>query len=122
MFIIRWLLGRIILLVDFLTSPKKPNLTAQQQQSIAEQVSNLSLYQLAACPFCVKVRRALKRQGIELPIVDIKANHGAPREELVQGGGKATVPCLRIDNGSDGVTWMYESKDIINYLSNTIRS
>ena len=122
MFIIRWLLGRIILLVDFLTSPKKPSLTDQQQQSIAEQVSHLSLYQLTACPFCVKVRRALKRQGIELPLVDIKANQGAPREELVQGGGKATVPCLRIDNGSDGVTWMYESKDIIDYLSSTIRS
>ncbi|WP_286266185.1 glutaredoxin family protein [Thalassotalea atypica] len=122
MFIIRWLLGRIILLIDFITSPKKPQLSAEQKQSIAEQVSHLSLYQLAACPFCVKVRRALKRQGIEMPIVDIKANQGAPREELLKGGGKAKVPCLRIDNGKEGVTWMYESNDIINYLSTTIRS
>lgn len=121
MFVIRWLLGRIILLINFITSPRSPKLTVQQQQDIADKVSHISLYQLAACPFCVKVRRAMKRQGIQLPLVDIKAEQGRFREELIQGGGTAKVPCLKIDNGAQGVTWMYESNDIISYLEKTIR-
>lgn len=121
MFVIRWVLGRIILLINFITSPRAPKLTVQQQQAIADKVSHISLYQLAACPFCVKVRRAMKRQGIQLPLVDIKAEQGRYREELIQGGGAAKVPCLKIDNGADGITWMYESNDIISYLEKTIR-
>jgi len=36
---------------------------------------------------------------------------------LIEGGGKTQVPCLRIE-GSDGeVQWMYESDDIIRFLS-----
>jgi glutathione S-transferase len=33
----------------------------------------------------------------------------------VQGGGRATVPCLKIRRG-DEVEWLYESRDIIDYL------
>jgi len=122
MFIIRWILGRIILVIDFMTSPRSPKLTAEQQQQIAEQMENISLYQLQACPFCVKVRRALKRQGVKLPLVDIKTQQGKFREELIQGGGKATVPCLKIDNGDEGINWLYESKDIINYIENRVQA
>jgi glutathione S-transferase len=36
--------------------------------------------------------------------------------ELLKGGGKGQVPCLRIE--SQGQTeWMFESDAIINYLS-----
>lgn len=121
MFIIRWILGRIILVVDFITRPKAPKLSVQQQQLINDSVKHISLYQLAACPFCVKVRRAMRRQGINLPLVDIKSAQGQYREELVQGGGAAKVPCLKIDNGDQGVTWMYESNDIIKYLESAAK-
>ncbi len=36
---------------------------------------------------------------------------------LMQGGGKTQVPCLRIENEQGEVQWMYESNDIIEYLS-----
>ena len=96
MFVIRWLLGRIILLINFITSPRSPKLTVQQQQDIADKVSHISLYQLAACPFCVKVRRAMKRQGIQLPLVDIKAEQGRFREELIQATAVlvAQIECI----------------------------
>ena len=42
-------------------------------------------------------------------------NDELARQELLQGGGKAVVPCLRIKNG-DSVDWLYESMDIIRYL------
>jgi glutathione S-transferase len=38
------------------------------------------------------------------------------RQDLIQGGGKATVPCLRIKDESGNVQWMYESGDIAQYL------
>ncbi|MFD2168071.1 glutaredoxin family protein [Thalassotalea euphylliae] len=116
MFIIRWILGRIILLVNFLTMPRGPKLSAEQKQIMSEKTQHLSLYQLTACPFCVKVRRAMKREGIELELRNIKDTNSNYREQLMQGGGKPTVPCLRIEKGDDEVEWLYESNDIISYL------
>ena len=75
----------------------------------------LTLYQFTTCPFCLRVRHAAKTLGLNLPIKNVRKDHQA-REELISGGGKSTVPCLRID-GNDGDTiWMYESHDIVTYL------
>ena len=38
------------------------------------------------------------------------------KHELVNGGGKLKVPCLKIIDSSGDVNWMYESKAIIRYL------
>lgn len=116
MFIIRWLLGRIILTFNFIFSPSSPKLTDEQIKLLAEKTAHLSLYQLPSCPFCVKVRRAMKRQGIQLVLRNINQNNY--REELINQGGKRTVPCLRIEHDSDTTEWLYESSDIIKYLSN----
>jgi len=45
---------------------------------------------------------------------DILQN-SAYRSELINGGGKPQVPCLRIEEDGQ-VSWLYESKDIIRYL------
>ena len=39
------------------------------------------------------------------------------RDELVAGGGRATVPCLRIEQPDGTYEWMYESRDIVAYLA-----
>lgn len=96
--------------------PKSPKLSAEQQQVIADKTKHLSLYQLPACPFCVKVRRTMKREGIELPLRNIKDKQTNYRQELIQQGGKATVPCLRIEHSDAKVEWLYESSDIVDYL------
>ena len=116
MSVIRWVLGQIILLVNFLTSPKSPKLSAQEQVKLNKKTQHLSLYQLPACPFCVKVRRAMKRQGLELELRNIKDKSSDYKNELVSFGGKPTVPCLRIEHSEDHVEWLYESNDIIEYL------
>ena len=73
------------------------------------------LYQYESCPYCRRVRQFLDDAGIDVELRDILRNPDA-RRELVQGGGRSTVPCLKIER--DGhVTWMYESRDIIDYLS-----
>lgn len=53
--------------------------------------------------------------GAEIPLRDIHADP-ADRAALVEGGGKAQVPCLRIEGPGGDVRWMYESGDILAYL------
>ena len=115
MAVIRWVLGRIILLLDFLFSPKGIKRDVQVQNDVDRETAKLSLYQYAACPFCVKVRRAMKRNSLTVETKDAKRNPQFAKE-LVEGGGNLKVPCLRIEDNEGAVTWMYESSDIIEYL------
>lgn len=112
---IRWILSKIILFLDWLTSPKKPIHSAERQAELDAQTANMSIYQYAACPFCVKTRRAIKRLGLNMELRDAK-NDPQYRLELERQGGKQQVPCLRIEE-PDGITWMYESSDIVAYLN-----
>jgi len=114
MFIIRWVLGRIILLLNFIFTPKKLKREIQEQTKIDEQTKNMQLYQYKACPFCVKIRREMRRQGLNINTIDAKqAEHKAVLENQ---GGKLKVPCLRIEENNQ-VTWLYESSDIIAHLN-----
>lgn len=113
--LIRFILGKLILFLDWAFTPRSITRDAAQQALIDGQTSSLTLYQYQACPFCVKVRRAMKRQGLSIETRDVKRNDAA-RDELLAGGGDLKVPCLKIGEGESGVQWMYESKDIIGYL------
>lgn len=114
MFVVRWILGRIILLLNFIFSPKKRQRPESEQVKIDMQTQNLSLYQYNACPFCVKVRREMRRQNLNIALVDAKQDNN--KQALLIQGGKLQVPCLKINN--DGKTeWLYESKAIMNYLN-----
>ena len=113
--LIRVLLGAIILLIDWATTPRSIKRDAQTQSQIDEQARSLTLYPFKACPFCVKVRRAMKRHSLNIELKDAKRCLNS-RQELLSGGGKIKTPCLRIENASGETTWMYESNDIIAYL------
>ncbi|MCW8916032.1 MAG: glutaredoxin [Magnetovibrio sp.] len=113
--LVRWLLGRLILAVNFLTSPKPIVREQQEQEAIDAITANMSLYQFNACPFCVKVRRQLKKHALNIELRDAQ-NNVAFKEELTIEGGKHKVPCLRIENGPQNVKWLYESSDIISFL------
>lgn len=73
-----------------------------------------TLYHFPSCGFCARVRRFLEESGLEM---DMRNIHADPQAlyDLRNGGGSTTVPCLRIQKGSD-VRWLYESLDIIEYL------
>jgi len=116
--IIRWFVGKIILALDAIFSPKVRELTMAQQKKINEASGNLALYQFEACPFCVKVRRVMKAEGIHIPLIDSTTEPG--RGELLKGGGKLQAPCLKITKKDGTAEWMYESNDIISYLKNTV--
>jgi glutaredoxin len=113
--IVRWFLGNLILFIDFITTPRGVKRSPEAQAQVDQQTRMLALYQFHACPFCVKVRRAMKRYGLNIELRDAK-NNSMYREELEKEGGRIKVPCLRITNDDGSVSWMYESSDIIRYL------
>ncbi|MCW8944521.1 MAG: glutathione S-transferase N-terminal domain-containing protein [Sedimenticola sp.] len=115
MAIIRWILGRLILLIDALTSPKGVTRPADEQSKLDKQTARLALYQFKACPFCVKVRRFLKQHSLTIETRDAKGNP-LFRDELLKGGGEIKVPCLRIEDEQGEIKWMYESTEIMKYL------
>lgn len=62
----------------------------------------------------MKVRRSAHKLNLPLEYRNVQKNEQY-REELEQGGGKAQVPCLRIDR-DDETEWLYESDDIVEFL------
>ena len=115
--LIRWGLGRIILLVDALTPPTPVIREPGRQREIDELTSSMAIYQFETCPFCVKVRRELRRQSLNIELRDAK-NDLDIKAELVREGGRRKVPCLRTDNPDGSIDWLYESNDIIVHLQN----
>ena len=118
--IIRWILGRIILILDFITRPKKIKREVSEQKKYDELFKNHSIYQFHTCPFCVKVRRYLRKNSLNIEMRDARNNKDF-RGELKKYGGKIQVPCLRIEE-KNNIKWLYESKDIIDYFEKKIKS
>ncbi|MFD2230133.1 glutathione S-transferase N-terminal domain-containing protein [Alkalimarinus sediminis] len=118
MAVVRWILGRLILTLNWLFTPRGIKRSAEDQSAVDAKTANLSLYQYEACPFCVKVRRAMKRNSLKVEIRDAKRNE-TYKSELLEQGGKLKVPCLRIEENGE-TRWMYESSDIINFLEQNI--
>jgi glutaredoxin len=112
---IRLILGPIILFVDWLTTPKGMDRDAMAQQAVNTATQRLTLYQFKTCPFCMRVRRASKRLALNIERCDAQHNAIA-RQELHQATGKTQVPCLRIVETDGKVTWMHDSRVIIQYL------
>lgn len=113
--LVRNVLGAVIVLLDRVSRPRALQRSPADQQRVQSAMDGLSLYQLRACPFCVKTRRAIHSLGVDIELRDINKD-SKYREQLHQGGGQVKVPCLRIEDNSN-VRWMYESDDIIAYLN-----
>ena len=113
--ILRWPLGQIIILFDWLTRPARPDLSPEQQQALDAQSTDLKLYQFKQCPFCVKTRRAIRRLGLNIETRDARYDDHW-KAELIDQGGRYQVPCLRIDKDDESTEWIYESNNIIRYL------
>ncbi len=112
---VRIALHPVMLLWEVLTTPKGLVRSVEKQQWVDQQCLQLALYQFKTCPFCIKVRREIKRLSLTIELHDAQHNHQT-RAELLQGGGKAQVPCLQIKDAQGRVQWMYESAEIVGYL------
>lgn len=110
---LRYIIGKILLFLNFITMPSKGKRSEDQQKEIESQLKTYSLYQFNACPFCIKVRRVMRKLNLPIELRDANTDPEL-KAELLSKGGSPKVPCLRI-----GDKWMYESGDIINYLEKT---
>ena len=113
--LVRWILARLVLTADAMTTPKGLMRSAKAQRAVDAATEKLALYQFEACPFCVKVRRAMARQSLNIELRDA-CNDMAIKQELVTQGGRHKVPCLRVESPDSDDQWLYESNDIIAYL------
>lgn len=77
-------------------------------------MKTFELYYFPSCPYCQFVLSELPQINQEVTLKNIMENMDY-RNELMAGGGKTQVPCLRIVDG-DNEQWMYESRDIVEYL------
>ena len=117
--LVRWVLGRLVLGYDLLTRPKPITRDATAQLEIDSKTAGFALYQFNACPFCVKVRRQIRRYSLNIELRDAR-NDELHKQALICGGGRHKVPCLRVKNETGEDTWLYESTDIIAYLANEL--
>lgn len=112
---IRIILGPFMLLGEMLTSPKGIERDPEAQKKVDDATRDLVLYQFATCPFCIKVRKEIKRLSLNIEKRDALKDPAA-RAELAGGGGEIKVPCLRIPSEEGSHTWLYESDEIIAWL------
>ena len=105
--------------LDSKTGGSSASESSATQNRVEEGASELVLYQFESCPYCASVRDVMEKLDLELR--DIRASR-AYRDQLALGGGRATVPCLRISNAREGFRWLYESSEIIAYLTQRFAS
>lgn len=72
----------------------------------------INLYYLSTCPYCKKVIDFLDSSNVEYRLLDI--NEQENFNKLMKIGKKRQVPFI-VDTNTGNV--MYESADIIDYLS-----
>jgi glutathione S-transferase len=101
---------------EWLSNSSKPLREAEAQTSVDAETAKMSLYHFTTCPFCVRVRHAISKLQLD---IEMKNTHESQdfRNELLEGGGQSMVPCLRLEKDDGSVEWMYESKDIVDYLA-----
>jgi glutaredoxin len=112
---VRWVLGQIIIFIDWVTRPKPVQRSVEVQTKVDKQTQNIVLYQFQQCPFCVKTRRQIRRLALNIENRDAR-NDPQWNQELIKEGGKYQVPCLKITAQDGSVEWMYESTEINQYL------
>ena len=89
--------------------------SVEAQRQVDADTAGMALYHYESCMFCARVRRAIATLKLNIELRDVLRDT-THRRDLEAGGGRTTVPCLRIDDGGK-TRWMYESADIIAYLN-----
>ena len=112
---LRTVLGPVMLLKENLTRPRGVVRVQAAQDAVNQQCKSLALYQFKTCPFCIKVRQEMSRLSLDIELIDAQ-HEGANRQALLNGGGKAKVPCLKITDKAGKIEWLYDSEKIIAYL------
>ena len=64
-----------------------------------ETVARLTMYTTVWCGYCVRLKRALEREGVDFEEVDIEQDPAAADFVMSVNGGNATVPTVLLPDG-----------------------
>lgn len=108
----------IIICIYFLMSNDKGSYAEESnaKETQSHNQPRLSLYHRSFCMFCSRVIGVINRLSLDIDDKNIWKDERALME-LQQATGRSTVPVLRIESQDGSVTWMPESNDIVQYLS-----
>lgn len=112
---LRRVLMPFMLIYAALSKPEPIQRDSAKQAEINERCHQLTLYQFATCPFCIRVKKEVHRLCLPIKMANIRSDLKA-RQALLEGGGKQQVPCLHIIHDDGQQEWMFESNDINRYL------
>lgn len=88
--------------------------TFAEDYSTNKSTPKLALYMTPYCPFCIFVKSAISSLDMDVEMRNIYEQEYF--EDLMAARKRATVPVLRITEGSKE-SWLPESKDIVKYLT-----
>ena len=114
--LVRYILGFFMVCIDTVFKPRLKVLSDKEKAYLHKKQQGHQLYQFQNCPFCVKVRWEMRRLGLSEIVIKDAKNNSVSKAELLTGGGKVQVPCLKIESPNGKERWLYESKDIIEYM------
>ena len=109
------MLERLVSKIESFLAGEPVHRSEPEQQAVDGETKRLSLYHYFTCPFCLSVRRVIKKLNLKIDLRDVRRDPKY-RKELMLGGGMLMVPCLRIEDREGKVRWLYESTDINRYL------
>jgi mycoredoxin len=66
---------------------------------VVESVARLTMYTTVWCGYCVRLKHALERAGIDFDEVDIEQDEAAADFVMSVNGGNATVPTVVLPDG-----------------------
>jgi mycoredoxin len=66
---------------------------------VVSDVGKLTMYTTVWCGYCVRLKRALDREGIEFDEIDIERDPHAADFVMSVNGGNATVPTIVLPDG-----------------------
>jgi glutaredoxin len=75
-----------------------------------------AIYVSRFCGACHRVLNAVDDLGIDIEIRDVTLNSGR-RDEIRRATGRRTVPVLRITHPDGRDEWMFQSREIVKYLT-----
>jgi len=87
----------------------------QLASSRNELASRLALYGHNTCIYCREVNDVIDRLGISIKIRNT-FEYPEYKQDLLIGGGKSSVPCLKISFQYGKELWLYDSASIIDFL------
>ena len=65
-------------------------------------MANVELYTTPTCPFCIRAKGYLDRQGVEYTDINVAYNPELRQEMVTRSGGGTTVPQIFINDQSIG--------------------